>query len=249
MIITYTFTIARWQIVVKRSEATKQTKDLNNNRNKQTNKYSFIVIISSTNKYRKHKSNVFIWVLPMDKMIITQTFMMSNFCQKIWGKNKNKPKTKTATKQILKQNNKKQKNGKGNIILQVLFHRLFGEIHLNFILHILFYMTVQNRSWRSNFLDLHASFSTLFTSSTPVCLSGLLHMYSSSRSLHPSGGTCPQPLPSCMCTGGVVRSFTSRLGQPLVWAHRHSTAVMYHLSASFFSIFSKLIYLKLFYSA
>ena len=36
MIITYTFTIARWQIVVKRSEATKQTKDQNNNKNKQT---------------------------------------------------------------------------------------------------------------------------------------------------------------------------------------------------------------------
>ena len=67
----------------------------------------------------------------------------------------------------------------------------------------------------SNFLDLHASVSTLSTSSTPVCVSGPLQLYSSSRCLHPSGGTCPQPLPSCMCTGGVVPSFTSRLGQPL----------------------------------
>jgi len=140
--------------------------------------------------------------------------MMANCCQKVRG-NKTKQRPKQQQNKILKQNNTKQKNGKGNIILQVLFHRLFTEIHLNFILQILFYMTVQNRSWRSNFLDLHTSFSTLFTSSTPVCLSGLLQMYSSSRSLHPSGGTCPQPLPSCMCTGGVVRLFTSRLGQPL----------------------------------
>ena len=37
MIITYIFTMARWQIVVKKSDATKQTKD-QNNKNKQTNK-------------------------------------------------------------------------------------------------------------------------------------------------------------------------------------------------------------------
>ena len=36
--------------------------------------YSFIVIVSSTGKYRKDKSSVIIWVLPIDKMIITQTF-------------------------------------------------------------------------------------------------------------------------------------------------------------------------------
>ena len=29
--------------------------------------YLCIVIISSTNKYRKHKSNMLIWVLPMDE--------------------------------------------------------------------------------------------------------------------------------------------------------------------------------------
>ena len=34
---TQTFAMARWQIVVKRSEATKQTKDQNNNKIKQTN--------------------------------------------------------------------------------------------------------------------------------------------------------------------------------------------------------------------
>ena len=38
MIIIQTFTMARWQIVVKTSEATKQTKDQNDNKNKQTNK-------------------------------------------------------------------------------------------------------------------------------------------------------------------------------------------------------------------
>ena len=37
MIITQTFTKARWQIVVKKSEATKQTKD-QNKINKKTNK-------------------------------------------------------------------------------------------------------------------------------------------------------------------------------------------------------------------
>ena len=37
MIIMQTFTMARWQIVVKTSKATKQTKDQNDNK-KQTNK-------------------------------------------------------------------------------------------------------------------------------------------------------------------------------------------------------------------
>ena len=37
MIITQTFTTARWKIVVKTSEATKQNKDQNDNK-KQTNK-------------------------------------------------------------------------------------------------------------------------------------------------------------------------------------------------------------------
>ena len=37
MTIIQTFTMARWQIVVKTSEATKQTKDQNDNK-KQTNK-------------------------------------------------------------------------------------------------------------------------------------------------------------------------------------------------------------------
>ena len=36
MIITYTFIMARWKIVVKKSETTKQNKDQNSNRNKQT---------------------------------------------------------------------------------------------------------------------------------------------------------------------------------------------------------------------
>ena len=138
--------------------------------------------------------------------------MMANCCQKVRG-NKTNQRPKQQQNEILKQNNTKQKNGKGNFILQVLFHRLFREIHLNFIYIFYFRDFILHRRW--NFLHLYASFSTLFTSSTPVCLSGLLQMYSSSRSLHPSGGTCPQPLPSCMCTDGVVRLFTSRLGQPL----------------------------------
>ena len=74
MIITQTFTTARWQIVVKKSEATKQTRP-------------------------KQQQN------------------------------------KTTTQN----NSTEQKNGKGNFMLKVLFHRLFREIHLNFILHILFY--------------------------------------------------------------------------------------------------------------
>ena len=47
MTITQTPTIARWQIIVKTSEATKQTKDQNDSKkqtNKQTNK---LVIVSS----------------------------------------------------------------------------------------------------------------------------------------------------------------------------------------------------------
>ena len=38
MILTQTFTMAKWQIVVKKSKATNQTKDQNNIKNKQTNK-------------------------------------------------------------------------------------------------------------------------------------------------------------------------------------------------------------------
>ena len=41
--------------------------------------YSFIVIISSTNKYRKRKSSILIWMLPRNKMIITQTFTMARW--------------------------------------------------------------------------------------------------------------------------------------------------------------------------
>ena len=38
MIITQTFTMARWEIVVKKSNVTKQTKDQNNNKKKNKNK-------------------------------------------------------------------------------------------------------------------------------------------------------------------------------------------------------------------
>ena len=40
-----------------------------------TKLYSFIVIISSTNKSRKHKSSMLIWVLPIYKMIINNTII------------------------------------------------------------------------------------------------------------------------------------------------------------------------------
>ena len=41
--------------------------------------YSFIVIISSINKYRKHKGSMLIGVLPIDKIIITYTFTMARW--------------------------------------------------------------------------------------------------------------------------------------------------------------------------
>ena len=65
--------------------------------------YSFIVIISSTNKYRKHKSNMLIWVLPIDKKNhdnYTDIYdgKMANCCQKVRGnKIKQRPKTTTKT--------------------------------------------------------------------------------------------------------------------------------------------------------
>ena len=41
--------------------------------------YSFTVIISSTNMYRKHKGSMLIGVLPVDKTIATQTFTMARW--------------------------------------------------------------------------------------------------------------------------------------------------------------------------
>ena len=58
--------------------------------------YSLIVILSSANKYRKHKSSMLNCVLPIDKMIITQTFTMArwqNSCHKVRG---NKPNQKQS---------------------------------------------------------------------------------------------------------------------------------------------------------
>ena len=67
---------------------------------------------------------------------------MANCCQKVRG-NETNQRRKQQQNKILKQNNTKQKNGKGNFILQVLFHRLFREIHLNFIYR--FYFTWQSK--------------------------------------------------------------------------------------------------------
>ena len=47
-----------------------------------TNIYSFIVIINSTTKYKKHESSMLISVLPIDNMIITDIYdgKMANCC-------------------------------------------------------------------------------------------------------------------------------------------------------------------------
>ena len=55
MIITQTFTMARWQIVVKKSEATKQNKDQNSNsNNKQKHKGAL-----NTEKNRPRENKLF----------------------------------------------------------------------------------------------------------------------------------------------------------------------------------------------
>ena len=53
MIITQTFTSARWQIVVKRSDAPKQNKDQNNNKNKQTKQQKQ----NNNNKQKQNNNN------------------------------------------------------------------------------------------------------------------------------------------------------------------------------------------------
>ena len=50
MIITQTFTMARWQIVVKTSEVTKQTKTKKTRKNKQTNKTKNKTKTTTTNQ-------------------------------------------------------------------------------------------------------------------------------------------------------------------------------------------------------
>ena len=61
--------------------------------------YSFIQVISSTNKYRKHKSSMLISVLPIDEIIITQTFTMATWQIVV--------KKSEATKQTRNENNNK----------------------------------------------------------------------------------------------------------------------------------------------
>ena len=63
--------------------------------------YSFVVIISSTNKYSEHKSSMLISVLPVDKMILTQTFTMAKWQIVV--------KKSEATNQTKDQNNNKNK--------------------------------------------------------------------------------------------------------------------------------------------
>ena len=59
MIITQTFTLARWQIVIKKSEATKQNKDQNKNKQKRTtkNKNKTGERVKSNNAITKKSSN------------------------------------------------------------------------------------------------------------------------------------------------------------------------------------------------
>ena len=49
---TYTLMMAGWQIVMKKSEATKQNKDQNNNKSKQTNKAKNTATTTITKQYR-----------------------------------------------------------------------------------------------------------------------------------------------------------------------------------------------------
>ena len=70
---------------------------------------------------------------------------MANCCQKVRG-NKTKNKTKNKNKAI-----QNTKTGRGNFILQVLFHRLFREIHLNLNLQFLFYRFYL--TWQSKIAD------------------------------------------------------------------------------------------------
>ena len=41
--------------------------------------YLYIIVISSTNKYRKHKNSMLIWALPVDEMIVTFKFITVNW--------------------------------------------------------------------------------------------------------------------------------------------------------------------------
>ena len=71
--------------------------------------YSFIVIISSTNKYRKHKSSVLIWVLHNDNYTDIYDGKMANCCPKKVRGNKTNQKTKTISKTNKKEKEKKKK--------------------------------------------------------------------------------------------------------------------------------------------
>ena len=62
MIITQTFTMARWQIVVKPSEATKPTKTKKNTHKKHNNTYSF----TSRRRVRAERSLQFTSVVKKD---------------------------------------------------------------------------------------------------------------------------------------------------------------------------------------
>ena len=70
--------------------------------------YSYILIINSTNKYRELQSNMLIWVLTIDEMVIAYTFTMT-----IWQivvkseRQQNKPQAKkhNKTEGVKKANN------------------------------------------------------------------------------------------------------------------------------------------------
>ena len=76
---------------------------------------------------------------------------MANCCQKVRGNKTNQRPKQQQNKKEKQNNNTKHKNGKGNFILQVLFHRLFREIHLNLNLQFLFYRFYL--TWQSKIAD------------------------------------------------------------------------------------------------
>ena len=74
MIIMQTFTMARWQIVVKTSEATKQTKDQNDNK-KQTNKTKTITTKRAEGAgVEKQITNVVVVVVVLFNLILMGLF-------------------------------------------------------------------------------------------------------------------------------------------------------------------------------
>ena len=61
-------------------------------------------MINSTDKYKEHKFNMLIWVLPVDDYIYIYNGKMENYCPKVTKQNK----SQKAPQQKQKQKNNKQ---------------------------------------------------------------------------------------------------------------------------------------------